>query len=248
MTVVVQLLALAAMLALLVSQQTCVLEKPQIHSWCISWGGTAERLCDLVYFLFPASLNCHGVVSRCHPAHTARATPAWQPCTVDNSSDPALLPSYILLVLTYSDSSLDGDGKELYVTYMVSLAFSTYNSCTDPVIFYLVSADFRDKASRVLCCHSNSQDSPDHTKTMCHILHRRQKCSWKLMCSIRGSLITWCTSCQPQDKWGNLLDVKQEISYEWFNIQNSFRTVCAWTKWKVWKLFSCFLHCLSDRD
>lgn len=31
-----------------------------------------------------------------------------------------LLASNILLLLTYGDSSLDGDGEELYVPYMVS--------------------------------------------------------------------------------------------------------------------------------
>lgn len=131
-----------------------------------------------LFIPIPTSLNCHGVLSQCHPA---RATAALQPCTVGNTSDPAgvhpLLPSNILLVLTYRDSSLDGDGKEPYVTYMVRLAFSTWNSCIDTIIFYFVSADFQDKASRVLCCHSNSEDSPNHTKTMCHILHRGQKCS-----------------------------------------------------------------------
>lgn len=71
-----------------------------------------------------------------------------------------LLPSNILLLLTYGDSSLDGDGEELYVPYMVSLAFSTYNSCIDLFVFYLATADFRDKASRALRCHGNLDDNP----------------------------------------------------------------------------------------
>lgn len=127
MTVVVQLLELAAMLPLLASQQT---------SWK-SRGSTADLRRNRPVTL----LLQHRRYSR----------------------------------VTCSDSSLEGDGKEPYVTYTVRLAFSTYNSCIHPVIFPFVSADLRDKASRVLCCHSNSEDSPTHTKTMCHILHRGQK-------------------------------------------------------------------------
>ncbi|XP_042070624.1 proteinase-activated receptor 4 [Haplochromis burtoni] len=69
-----------------------------------------------------------------------------------------LLPSNILLLLTYADSSLDGDGEDLYMPYMVSLAVSTFNSCIVPFIIYYVSTEFRQKAKSTLCCHCDSED------------------------------------------------------------------------------------------
>ncbi|NWY07000.1 PAR4 protein, partial [Nothoprocta ornata] len=56
-------------------------------------------------------------------------------------------PSNILLLVHYSSScsKLRGD---LYVSYMVSLAVSTFNSCADPFIYYYVSEDFQDKVRR----------------------------------------------------------------------------------------------------
>lgn len=153
-----------------VSQQMCLGEDPQMMP--DPSRNSRTTLTDLI-LCFLLSL-----IVACHRAHTARACQRysralWATLLILPVFILCLLPSNILLVLTYSD----GDGKEPFVTYMVSLAFSSYNSCTDPGIFYFVSADFRDKASRVLCCHSTSEDSPNHTETMCHILHRGQKCS-----------------------------------------------------------------------
>ncbi|XP_066061629.1 proteinase-activated receptor 4 [Chamaea fasciata] len=53
-------------------------------------------------------------------------------------------PSNILLLLHYSSPSSMLQGR-LYLSYMVSLALSTCNSCADPFIYYYVSEDFREK-------------------------------------------------------------------------------------------------------
>ncbi|NXD15947.1 PAR4 protein, partial [Nothocercus nigrocapillus] len=62
-------------------------------------------------------------------------------------------PSNVLLLVHYSSycSKLRGN---LYVSYMVSLAISTFNSCADPFIYYYVSEDFRDKVRRRFFSHS----------------------------------------------------------------------------------------------
>nr|XP_025961695.1 proteinase-activated receptor 4 [Dromaius novaehollandiae] len=62
-------------------------------------------------------------------------------------------PSNILLLVHYSSycSKLHGD---LYISYMVSLAISTFNSCADPFVYYYVSEDFRDKVRRRFFNHS----------------------------------------------------------------------------------------------
>ncbi|NXY81779.1 PAR4 protein, partial [Alcedo cyanopectus] len=56
-------------------------------------------------------------------------------------------PSNVLLLLHYSSSSCKLHGS-LYLSYMVSLAVSTCNSCADPFVYYYVSEDFRDKVRR----------------------------------------------------------------------------------------------------
>ncbi|KGL77112.1 Proteinase-activated receptor 4, partial [Tinamus guttatus] len=62
-------------------------------------------------------------------------------------------PSNVLLLVHYSSSCsrLHGD---LYVSYMLSLAISTFNSCADPFVYYYVSEDFRDKVRRRFFSHS----------------------------------------------------------------------------------------------
>nr|XP_013811562.1 PREDICTED: proteinase-activated receptor 4 [Apteryx mantelli mantelli] len=62
-------------------------------------------------------------------------------------------PSNILLLVHYSSycSKLYGD---LYISYMVSLAISTFNSCADPFVYYYVSEDFRDKVRKRFFNHS----------------------------------------------------------------------------------------------
>ncbi|KFP34200.1 Proteinase-activated receptor 4, partial [Colius striatus] len=56
-------------------------------------------------------------------------------------------PSNVLLLVHYSsyNSKLYGN---LYISYMVSLAISTFNSCADPFVYYYVSEDFREKVRR----------------------------------------------------------------------------------------------------
>ncbi|CAF95426.1 unnamed protein product, partial [Tetraodon nigroviridis] len=165
MTALVWLAVLAAMLPLLLSRQTYVLEELQIttchdalpedeqDNYLLTYFATLFVLC----FLLPlvVVLFCHGAILHTLLVQRQRYGHAvWVTVLVLLVFILCLLPSNLLLLLTYSDSTLDGDGEELYVPYMVSLAFSTYNSCIDPFIFYFVSADFRDKASRALRCQS----------------------------------------------------------------------------------------------
>ncbi|NWY35405.1 PAR4 protein, partial [Pheucticus melanocephalus] len=56
-------------------------------------------------------------------------------------------PSNILLLLHYSSPCSRLHGR-LYLSYMVSLALSTFNSCADPFVYYYVSEDFREKVKR----------------------------------------------------------------------------------------------------
>ncbi|XP_036271787.1 proteinase-activated receptor 4 [Pipistrellus kuhlii] len=60
-------------------------------------------------------------------------------------------PSNVLLLLHYSDPGPE-DWGNLYAAYMLSLAFSTLNSCVDPFIYYYVSTEFRDKVREALLC------------------------------------------------------------------------------------------------
>nr|XP_046262191.1 proteinase-activated receptor 4 [Scatophagus argus] len=171
MTAAVWVVVLAAMLPLLVSQQTYVLDELQIttchdalpeeeqENFFLPYFATLFTLCFLLPFM--VMLFCHVAVLRTLLAegkrygHAIRVT-----VLVLLVFIVCLIPSNILLLLTYSDSSLDGDGEDLYVPYMVSLAVSTFNSCIDPFIFYFVSADFREKARSVLCCHGDPEDKP----------------------------------------------------------------------------------------
>ncbi|KAM9356913.1 proteinase-activated receptor 4 [Symphorus nematophorus] len=171
MTVAVWTAILAAMLPLLASRQTYRLDAPQIttchdalpedeqENYFLPYFATLFTLC----FLLPlaAMLFCHGAILRTLLAegrrygHAVRVTVLVLLVFV-----VCLLPSNVLLLLTYADSSLDGDGEDVYVPYMVSLAISTFNSCIDPFIFYYISAEFREKARGVLCCHGNAEDEP----------------------------------------------------------------------------------------
>ncbi|NXD82445.1 PAR4 protein, partial [Halcyon senegalensis] len=56
-------------------------------------------------------------------------------------------PSNVLLLVHYSSYNCKLYGS-LYISYMVSLAVSTFNSCADPFVYYYVSEDFRDKVRR----------------------------------------------------------------------------------------------------
>ncbi|XP_073343471.1 proteinase-activated receptor 4 [Pagrus major] len=171
MTAAVWTVVLAAMLPLLVSQQTYVLDELQIttchdalpeeeqENYFLPYFATLFTFCFLLPFT--AVLFCHGAVLRTLLAegkrygHAVRVT-----VLVLLVFIVCLLPSNILLLLTYTDSSLDGDGEDVYVPYMVSLAVSTFNSCIDPFIYYFVSVEFREKARSALCCRGDSEVKP----------------------------------------------------------------------------------------
>lgn len=170
MTAAVWLVVLAAMLPLLVSQQTYFLDELQIttchdalpeeeqENYFLPYFAVLFSLC----FLLPLMvvLFCHGAVLRTLLAegkrygHAIRVTVLVLVVFI-----VCLLPSNILLLLTYADSSFDGDGEDVYVPYMLSLAISTFNSCIDPFIFYFVSVEFREKARGVVCCQGNGKPS-----------------------------------------------------------------------------------------
>ncbi|XP_071583626.1 proteinase-activated receptor 4 [Heliangelus exortis] len=63
-------------------------------------------------------------------------------------------PSNVLLLVHYSSYTSKLYGR-LYISYMLSLAISTCNSCADPFIYYYVSEDFRDKVRRRFFSHRN---------------------------------------------------------------------------------------------
>ncbi|NXA07159.1 PAR4 protein, partial [Sapayoa aenigma] len=56
-------------------------------------------------------------------------------------------PSNVLLLVHYSSYCSRLHGK-LYISYMLSLAISTCNSCADPFVYYYVSEEFRDKVRK----------------------------------------------------------------------------------------------------
>lgn len=171
MTVAVWAVVLAAMLPLLMSQQTYVLDELRIttchdalpeeeqENYFLPYFATLFTFCFLLPFA--VMLFCHCAVLRTllvegkRYGHAIRVT-----ALVLLVFIVCLLPSNILLLLTYTDSSLDGDGEDVYVPYMISLAVSTFNSCIDPFIFYFVSVEFREKARSALGCCGNSEDKP----------------------------------------------------------------------------------------
>ncbi|XP_037318273.2 proteinase-activated receptor 4 [Pungitius pungitius] len=167
MTAAVWAVILAAMLPLLISQQTYELEELQITTchdalpeeeqdrFFLPYFCTLFALCFLLPLL--VVLYCHGAVLHSLLAegkrygHAVRVTVLVLLVFV-----VCLLPSNILLLLTYTD------GEDLYVPYTVSLALSTFNSCIDPFIFYFVSAEFREKARNALCCRDDANDRRSH--------------------------------------------------------------------------------------
>ncbi|KFU89712.1 Proteinase-activated receptor 4, partial [Chaetura pelagica] len=61
-------------------------------------------------------------------------------------------PSNVLLLVHYSSYSSKLYGS-LYISYMLSLAISTFNSCADPFVYYYFSEDFRDRVRRKFFSH-----------------------------------------------------------------------------------------------
>ncbi|KAM7389265.1 hypothetical protein PAMP_023253 [Pampus punctatissimus] len=171
MTAAVWVVVLAAMLPLLVSRQTYVLDELQITTchdtlpeeeqeiYFLPYFATLFTFCFLLPFI--GILFCQGAVLRTLLAegkrygHAIRVTVLVLVVFI-----MCVLPSNILLLLTYADSSLDGDGEDIYVPYMISLAVSTFNSCINPFIFYYVSTEFREMAADALCCCGDAKDKP----------------------------------------------------------------------------------------
>lgn len=161
MSLAVWLVVAVAMVPLLISQQSYVLDELQITTchdalpiadqeyYFLPYFATLFTLCFLLPLL--VILYCYSAVLCTlvaggrryrHAVHvTALVLVVFLVC---------LLPSNVLLLLTYSDSAWDGE--DIYLPYMVSLAVSTLNSCIDPFIFYYVSDDFREKTRSLLGC------------------------------------------------------------------------------------------------
>lgn len=169
MTVAVWVVVLTAMLPLLVTRQTYTLDELKVttchdalpeeehQNFFFPYFATLFALCFVLPFLIV--VYCHTAVLRTLLAQGKRYSHAvWVTVLVLLVFIVCLLPSNILLLLTYTDTSVDGDGEDLYVPYMVSLAVSTFNSCIDPFIFYFVSAEFRHKTQSALCCRGNTDD------------------------------------------------------------------------------------------
>lgn len=170
MTVAVWLAVLVAMLPLLVSQQTYFLNELNIttchdalpeqeqENYFLPYFATLFTFCFLLPFL--VVVFCHGAVLHTLMAGGKRYKRAVRATVlVLLVFIVCLLPSNILLLLTYADNSLDVGGEDVYVPYMISLAVSTFNSCIDPFIFYFISSEFREKVRATLCCRGNEKPS-----------------------------------------------------------------------------------------
>ncbi|KAM6953758.1 proteinase-activated receptor 4, partial [Aplochiton taeniatus] len=175
MSLAVWLVALAAMLPLLASKQSYLLEELRITTCHDALPQSEQTTYFLPYFvslftvcfLLPllVVLYCHGAVIRALVAEGKRYNHAVKVTVlVLLVFIVCLLPSNILLLLTCMDSKWAGMGEDLYVPYMISLAVSTFNSCVDPFIFYYVSDDFREKARRVACGQAEPTDSSSGNK------------------------------------------------------------------------------------
>lgn len=175
MSLAVWLVALAAMLPLLTSQQSYWLEELHITTCHDALPELDQKKYFLPYFasLFAVCfmlpllviLYCYGAVIHALRSESKRYNHAVRVTVlVLLVFIVFLLPSNILLLLTNMDSKVTGSGEDLYVPYMVSLAVSTFNSCVDPFIFYYVSDDFREKARRVVCRQAEPTDSSSGNK------------------------------------------------------------------------------------
>ncbi|XP_026199074.1 proteinase-activated receptor 4-like [Anabas testudineus] len=171
MAAVVWVVVLAAMLPLLVSQQTFKLNEPNIttchdvldsdfqQNFLLPYFVTLFTSCFLLPFL--VILYCHSAVLHTLLAEGKRYGHAvCVTVLVLLVFIMCLLPSNILLLIHYIKKSDD-----LYLPYMFTLAISTFNSCIDPFIFYYVSAEFREKTRSALSCSRDSRDKPSSLGT-----------------------------------------------------------------------------------
>lgn len=172
MSLAVWMVVIVAMVPLLISQQSYMLDELQIttchdalpagdqENYFLPYFTTLFTLCFLLPFLVIvycySAVLCTLVAGGKRYGHAVRVTALVLVVFV-----VCLLPSNVLLLLTYSDSILDGE--DIYLPYMVSLAVSTLNSCIDPFIFYYVSDDFREKVRILLCCCGDSR--PDSSSS-----------------------------------------------------------------------------------
>ncbi|XP_067103916.1 proteinase-activated receptor 4 [Osmerus mordax] len=202
MSVAVWVVALAAMLPLLMSQQSYKLDDPNIttchdalpeyeqDNYFLPYFATLFSVCFLLPLLL--ILFCYGAVIRTLLAGGQRYTHAVKVTVlVLVVFVVCLLPSNILLLLHYSDSYLIEDEEDLYVPYMVSLAISTFNSCIDPFIFYYVSEDFREKVRRIGSCWDAERDSSssgNHVTYSSSSAKSRSKVTLLLKSSQEGTL------------------------------------------------------------
>nr|XP_015808154.2 proteinase-activated receptor 4 [Nothobranchius furzeri] len=198
MTGMVWVVILAAMLPLLLSQQTYRLNELNImtchdalpggeqENYFLPYFSTLFASCFLLPFLI--MLFCHSAVlhtliaERTRYANAIRVT-----LLVLIVFIVCLLPSNVLLLLTYADSSLDVDGEDLYVPYMISLASSAFNSCIDPFIFYFVSPEFRKKVKSMLCCCDNHENQISSPRNMSSSSGQKSKVIVLPMSSRRGT-------------------------------------------------------------
>ncbi|XP_076149022.1 proteinase-activated receptor 4 [Alosa pseudoharengus] len=153
---------LVAMVPLLTTPQTFVLDDPKIttchdvlpgeiqSSFLVPYFAGLFAICFLLPLL--VVLFCYGSILRAlvtagrRYGHAVRVT-----ALVLIVFLVCLLPSNVLL-LSHNSYLWEKESDKLYIPYMVTLALSTFNSCLDPFIFYYVSEDFREKARQVLFC------------------------------------------------------------------------------------------------
>ncbi|XP_008419202.1 proteinase-activated receptor 4 [Poecilia reticulata] len=198
LTAAVWVVMLAAMLPLLLSQQTYPLDDPKIttchdalpesvqENYFLPYFATLFTTCFLLPFVIV--MFCHSAILRTLLAegrkycHTIRVMGLMIMVFI-----VFLLPCNVLLILTYSDSW--PDGEDLYIPYMISLTISTYNSSFNPYVFYDVCRDCRERTRNALCCVPDMEDIPSsqgtHTSSSAR---QRSKVTLLAMTSYRGRL------------------------------------------------------------
>ncbi|KAG7271182.1 hypothetical protein CRUP_034697 [Coryphaenoides rupestris] len=173
MSLAVWLVVAVAMVPLLISQQSYMLDELQITTchdalpavdqeyYFLPYFTTLFTLCFLLPLLVIVycyiAVLCTLVAGGRRYSHAVRVTVLVLVVFV-----VCLLPSNVLLLLTYSNSALDGGG------HIPALhAVSTLNSCIDPFIFYYVSDDFREKTRNLLgCCGDGSATTSSSGNTV----------------------------------------------------------------------------------
>nr|XP_023698582.1 proteinase-activated receptor 4-like [Paramormyrops kingsleyae] len=174
MSVSVWVVVLLAMLPLLLFRQSYQLIDPPINTchdaqptalmatFFFPYYASLFSLCFLLPLL--VILFCHGAVLKTLLARGHRYShAACLTALVLLVFLACFLPSNIFLLLHYLDIYLTDDKYNLYVPYVVSLAFSCFGPCIDPFIYYYVSVDFRGKVLRVLCCCCAGQQVSSNT-------------------------------------------------------------------------------------